>query len=140
MAEHKKAIKSKDPLNGIAVHVQKTAHNINWQEARILARDNNWGKRRVLEALEIQQRRPMMNLDAGLLLDRSWTPFVRPRSGSHETGSVLVGSPNRFKGVAPKVPRLLKTTHGIQMSRFTRLFLNTPESKRIFPTLLLIIS
>ena len=29
MAEHKRAVKSKDPLNGIAVHVQKTAHNIN---------------------------------------------------------------------------------------------------------------
>ena len=94
MAEHKRAVKSKDPLNGIAVHVQKTAHNINWQEARILARENIWGKRRVLEALEIQQRRPMMNLDAGLLLDRSWTPYVHPRSGSHETGSVLAGSPN----------------------------------------------
>ena len=30
-------------------------------------REDNWGKRRVLEALEIQQRRPMMNLDAGLI-------------------------------------------------------------------------
>ena len=94
MAEHKRVVKSKDPLNGIAVHVQKTAHNINWQEARILARENNWGRRRVLEALEIQQRRPKMNLDAGQLLDGSWTPFVRPRSGSHVTGSILVGSPN----------------------------------------------
>ena len=85
MAEHKRAVKSKDPLNDIAMHVQKTAHNINWQEARILARENNWGRRRVLE---IQQRRPKMILDAGLLLDRSWTLFVRPRSGSHKAGSV----------------------------------------------------
>ena len=89
--QNTRAVKNKDSLNGIVMHVQKTAHNINWQEARILARENNWGKIRVLE---IQQRRPMMNLDAGLLLDRSWTPFVRPRSGSHETGSVLVGSTN----------------------------------------------
>ena len=35
MAEHKREVKRKDPLNGIAVHVQKTAHNINWQEAWI---------------------------------------------------------------------------------------------------------
>ena len=69
MAEHKGVAKSKDPLNGVAVHVQKTAHNINWQEARIPARENICGKRRVLEALEIQQRRPMMNIDAGPLLD-----------------------------------------------------------------------
>ena len=98
MAEHKRAVKNKDPLNGIAVHVQKTAHNINWQEARILARENNWGRRRVLEALEIQQRRLKMNLDVGLLLDRLWTPFVRPRSGSHKTRSVLPGSPNPIQG------------------------------------------
>ena len=38
---HKRAVKSKDPLNGIAMYVQKTTHNINWQEARILARENN---------------------------------------------------------------------------------------------------
>ena len=50
MAEHKRAVKSKDPLNGIAVHVQKTAHNIKWQEARILAKGNNWGRKRVFEA------------------------------------------------------------------------------------------
>ena len=30
MAEHKRAVKSKDPLNRIAVYVQRTAHNINW--------------------------------------------------------------------------------------------------------------
>ena len=30
----------------------EAAHNINWQEARILSRENNWGRRRVLEALE----------------------------------------------------------------------------------------
>ena len=60
MAEHRKAVKNKDPKNGIAMHVQKTA--------RILATEDNWGRRRVLEALEIQQRRPMMNIVAGLIL------------------------------------------------------------------------
>ena len=74
IVEHKREVKSKDPKNGITVHVQKTAHIINWQEARILAREDNWG-RRILEALEIQQRRPMMNLDADLNLDLSWTPL-----------------------------------------------------------------
>ena len=57
-----------------------------------------------IEAFEIQQRRPMINLDAGLLLDRSWTPYVHPRSGSHETGSVLAGSPNPIKGGSQGTP------------------------------------
>ena len=42
--EHKREVKSKDPKNGITVHVQKTAHIISWQEARILARKDNWGR------------------------------------------------------------------------------------------------
>ena len=35
----------------------------------------------------------MMNLDAGLILDPSWTPFVRPTSDSHVTGSAMSGGP-----------------------------------------------
>ena len=93
MAEHRRAVKNKDPKNGIAMHIQKAAHTINWQEAKILGREENWGRRRDLEALVIQQRRPMMNLDAGLILDPSWTPFVRPRSDSHVTGSATSGDP-----------------------------------------------
>ena len=86
-------MKNKNPKNEIVMHVQKTAHTINWQETRILVREGNWGKR-VLEVLEIQQRRPMMNLDAGLILDPSWIPFVRPRSSGHMTGSETSGGPN----------------------------------------------
>ena len=76
MAEHKRAVESKDPLNGITVHVQKTAHNINWQEARILARENNWGRRRVIEAFDIQQRRPKMNL-VYFWIDRGLPLFIQ---------------------------------------------------------------
>ena len=68
VVDHSRAVKNKDPKNGIAMHVQETARTINWQEARILGREDNWG-RRVLEALVIQQRRPVMNLDAGLILE-----------------------------------------------------------------------
>jgi len=48
----------------------------------------------VLEALEIHQRIPMMNLDAGLILDPSWTPFVCPNDGGHVTRSATSGGPN----------------------------------------------
>ena len=73
------------------MNVQETAHTINWQEAKILRREGNWGKRMVLEALVIQQRRPMMNLDAGLTLDPSWTPFGCPGSNIHVTGAMSAG-------------------------------------------------
>ena len=74
MTEHRRSVKNKHPKNEIAMHVQKTVHTINWQEEMILGREDNWG-RGVLEALVIQQRRPRMNLDAGLILDPSWTPL-----------------------------------------------------------------
>ena len=58
MAEHKRGVKSKDPLNGIAMHVQKTAHNINWQEARVLAREDIWGKEGSLRPLRSSKEDP----------------------------------------------------------------------------------
>ena len=52
MTEHKWAVKKEDSTNGIA-------------------REDNWGRRRFLEALEIQQKRPRVNLKlgTGLILD-----------------------------------------------------------------------
>ena len=47
--------------------------------------------------LVIQQRRPMMNLEPGLTLDPSWTPFVRPRSDSYVTGSATSGGPTPIR-------------------------------------------
>ena len=74
-------------------------------------REENWGRERVLEALEIQQRRPMMNIDAGLILDPSWTPFACQRTGSHVTGS----APSR--GHPPWHFNLLMTTLRVETSK-----------------------
>ena len=53
--------------------------------------------------LVIQQRRPMMNLDAGLILDPSWTPFVCPGTDSHVIGSAKSGGPTPISGGHPFV-------------------------------------
>ena len=53
MAEQRRAVKNKDPRKRIAMHVQKNVHTINWQEAKILGSEDNWGKRRILETLVI---------------------------------------------------------------------------------------
>ena len=34
MAEHRRAIQKSDPNNGIAVHVAKSQHSIDWKEGR----------------------------------------------------------------------------------------------------------
>ena len=35
LSEHRQAVKRGDPKNGIAVHVQKTNHRINWDDATV---------------------------------------------------------------------------------------------------------
>ena len=35
LSEHRKAVRQGDPKNGIAVHVQKTNHGINWEGATV---------------------------------------------------------------------------------------------------------
>ena len=87
MEEHKRAVKSKDPLKELPCTSRRLHITSTGKRLESLQGENNWGKRRVHEALKI-------NLDAGLLLDQSWTPIVCPRSRNHETGSVLAGSPN----------------------------------------------
>ena len=46
MAEHIRVVKNKDSNNGIAMHVQETAHTMKWQKAKIQGR-------RVIEAFVI---------------------------------------------------------------------------------------
>ncbi len=71
------------------LHIPSTGRSKNSLEG------DNWERRRVLEkALEIQQRRLMMNLDAGLILDPLWIPFVCTKDGSHVTESTTSGGPN----------------------------------------------
>ena len=43
MTEHKYDVKTGDPKNGIAVHVQKTQHSIDWGAARPLPSDIRTG-------------------------------------------------------------------------------------------------
>ena len=38
LSEHSLAVKRGDPMNGIAVHVQKTNHCINWEGATVQRR------------------------------------------------------------------------------------------------------
>ena len=54
LTEHKRAVKNKDPNNGLAVHVNITNHTILWNSAEVLTTEPNWSKRKVKEALYIK--------------------------------------------------------------------------------------
>ena len=83
-----------DVKNGLAVHTLRTGHAIAWDQAIIDDRETNWHRRRVKEALRIQQYQVnvRMNLDQGIILQHSWKRFYAssscPPVGDHVTGSV----------------------------------------------------
>ena len=65
-----------DPNNGIAVHVAKSQHSIDWSGARVVRSVQGYWERRTVEAIEIKKSKSSMNLDKGLLLPSLWNPVL----------------------------------------------------------------
>ena len=76
LSEHRQAVRRGGPKNGIAVHVQKTNHCINWEGATVWRKEVGFWQRRAAEAIQIKKRTPNMNLDSGLLLPMVWNPIL----------------------------------------------------------------
>ena len=76
MTEHKRAVKMSDPNNGIAVHVAKSQHSIDWPGAKVMRTVQGYWERRTMEAIEIRRSKRSMNLDKGLLLPSLWNPVL----------------------------------------------------------------
>ena len=72
MTEHKRVVRNSDPNNALAVHVSKSHHNIIWEEAKVVAREQHWTKRKIKEGLIIRDRVNNLNLDQGFQLDTNW--------------------------------------------------------------------
>ena len=74
MTEHRWEVQKSDPNNGIAVHVAKSHHSIDWKEARVVKSVQGYWERRTMEAIEIKKSKSSMNLDRGLHLPSVWNP------------------------------------------------------------------
>ena len=77
LKEHQYAVKRMDDKNGISVHAWKKSHRVNWNESRVLKIVPNYFHRRLTEALIIQSTNTTSNLDKGLKLNSTWTPFLQ---------------------------------------------------------------
>ena len=51
MKEHRRAVKNEDMKNANAAHIVKESHSIDWENARIIDREQNWKQRRIKESL-----------------------------------------------------------------------------------------
>ena len=77
IAEHKYAVKTNDRKNGIAVHAWDREHQPYWDAAEIVEMETHYWKRRVLEAIWIQETPLTCNLDCGLTLNKTWAMHIQ---------------------------------------------------------------
>ena len=56
LSEHKNAVKKHNSNNGIAAHAWTNQHQVDWKAAKTREMEENYRKRRVLEALRIHQQ------------------------------------------------------------------------------------
>ena len=57
-----------DKPTGVGDHCNATGHSVSMDNLRVLAREQDWLKRKVKEAIHIKQRAPSMNRDQGYQL------------------------------------------------------------------------
>ena len=72
MTEHKYAVKTGEPKNGVAVDVQRSQHAIDWGAARVQATATGYWN------IYVKKKRQSMNLDCGLHLSPVWNPLIDP--------------------------------------------------------------
>ena len=82
ITEHKRAVKNADSNNGLAVHVTRTKHQIEWDEAEVICREEHWMKRKIKESLMIKANDNNLNLDAGVSIDTNLFPLPPSSSPS----------------------------------------------------------
>ena len=76
LTEHKCAVVRRDVNNGIAVHVTKNEHSIDWGNARVVRSVRGYCEWRATEAIRIRSCKNSMNLDNGLHLPGTWNPIL----------------------------------------------------------------
>ena len=78
LSEHKAAVKRGDRSNGIAVHVWDEGHQVNWDGATVMEIESHQGRRKILEAIQIQGHPKTANLDRGFTVNHVWHNFINP--------------------------------------------------------------
>ena len=63
LKEHQYVVKRKDNNNGIAVHAQQSGHNVDLEAAKVRASEGHLIKRKMMEAILIQESSNTDNLD-----------------------------------------------------------------------------
>ena len=77
MKEHRHVVKNGDMRNANATHSKKVRYSIDWENARIVDREQSWKQRRIKESLYIRNMQGYnYKLDSGLALSHVWDPLT----------------------------------------------------------------
>ena len=80
LKEHQRAVTQGDRRNANAVHHMDKDHRIDWNNAKIVKREEKWKERKILESIYIKSN-STFNLDSGFPLDQIWTDLITPSLG-----------------------------------------------------------
>ena len=90
LKEHRKTKEEPNSITGVGLHSQTTGHSFSNDDVKIIARQDHWFKRKVLEAINIRTRTPTLNQDQGYELPPIYRPLLArdpPPGGSHDRRS-----------------------------------------------------
>jgi hypothetical protein len=68
LKEHQKSVKDLTPTSAVAAHAQNEQHHIDWENIKIMDKEQNLVARKIKEAIHIRNFKPMMNRDTGVEL------------------------------------------------------------------------
>ena len=61
--------------NANAVHYKEEGHEMDWQGARVIDKEDRWRERRIKESIYIKSKETF-NLDCGFILNDVWNPLI----------------------------------------------------------------
>ena len=80
LKEHKDSIRLDKPeKSAIGTHVYESGHNIDWNSARVIAKDSNSFSRKFKEAVLIKAANPGLNRNKGAEVPDIWWPLLLKR-------------------------------------------------------------
>ena len=76
LKEHCVDIKQKRKKSALVVHSLKTKHQIRMEDAKVIALEDHYNKRKIREAIEIEKHIIFFNKDDGLIFCKSRKPII----------------------------------------------------------------
>jgi len=78
LKEHAADIKNeRSRTSALAEHSSKTKHHVCLEDAKVIAREDNYHKRKIREAIEIMKFPQNLNRDNGSEISGNWLPLIR---------------------------------------------------------------